>query len=155
MRPGGVVVSKTGELACTWCRRGFRRRLTGGRPQVFCSERCRRSHDTAGRRWVSAALADGRLSVDELATPAAANRAVHRGVHPPPLSDAELAAAAQRSAEAEQLIGELAAALVELEDDNFAVALRLFRPVLVRNFFAWVDRDREPEPTRMPATPRS
>src|SRR5215472_3016703 len=87
---------QAGELACSWCRQGFAPRDTGGKPQRFCSERCRRAFDAGGRRWVAAALADGTLTVDELVHPGAAKL--------PPLADADPDAAAPQPAEAGRLL---------------------------------------------------
>jgi len=51
---------------CAWCHTGFQRRRTGGSDQLYCSTHCRRTCDMAARRWAAAAIASGRLSVEEL-----------------------------------------------------------------------------------------
>jgi len=51
---------------CLWCRQGFAYRRTGGSPQRFCSRTCRHDFHTAARRWISAALDHGRLSIEDL-----------------------------------------------------------------------------------------
>jgi len=71
------------------------------------------------------------LTVDELVHPGAAKL--------PPLADADPAAAATQPAEAGRLLDEIAVALGELDDDDFVLALRLFRPALIRRLFAWLD----------------
>jgi hypothetical protein len=60
---------------CGWCSRAFMPRTTGGKPQVFCREACRRGFDAAGRRWVYEAIARGMLTIDALRKGAAATRA--------------------------------------------------------------------------------
>jgi hypothetical protein len=62
-------------ITCRWCGRSFTPRANGGKPQHFCRPACRRALDAAGRSWIGAALADGRLTIDALrgapaATPA-------------------------------------------------------------------------------------
>jgi len=47
-------------------RQGVRPRTTGGKPQTFCREACRRTFDAAGRRWIAAAVAEGSLTVAAL-----------------------------------------------------------------------------------------
>jgi hypothetical protein len=54
-------LSTTDDGICRWCGCAFRPRLTGGYPQRFCHSACRRAFDGAARRWVSAAIADGRF----------------------------------------------------------------------------------------------
>ena len=53
-------------MLCGWCGKGFRPRTTGGKPQTFCREACRRTFDAAGRRWIAAAVAEGSLTVAAL-----------------------------------------------------------------------------------------
>jgi len=45
--------------SCTWCGRAFTPRTTGGKLQTFCRTGCRRAFDTAGRKYVAEAIADG------------------------------------------------------------------------------------------------
>jgi len=51
---------------CRWCGRAFTPRKNGGKPQYFCRSSCRRALDAAGRRWIAAALADGRVTTEAL-----------------------------------------------------------------------------------------
>jgi len=51
---------------CRWCGRAFTPRKNGGKPQYFCRSSCRRALDAAGRRWIAAALADGRVTIEAL-----------------------------------------------------------------------------------------
>jgi hypothetical protein len=51
---------------CFWCGRRFEPRNDGGKPQRFCSTRCRRALDAAGRRYIFDALAAGSLTVADL-----------------------------------------------------------------------------------------
>jgi hypothetical protein len=51
---------------CSWCSGPFTPRTTGGRPQRFCSERCRRASEKAMREWAQAELAAGRVTLAEL-----------------------------------------------------------------------------------------
>lgn len=128
------------ELPCAWCQRGFVPRDDGGKPQRFCSARCRRAFDAAGRSWVGTALAQRRLGVDELVIAAAARRAVHYGpTKLPPLMDTDFEAAARRSAEAAELIDAILIALGELSESEIVVALGLFPASLVRRLYAWGD----------------
>jgi len=64
----------TKPAACAWCGRAFTPRATGGHPQRFCRPPCRRSLDTAGRRWVADAMAAGALTVATLRSGYAATR---------------------------------------------------------------------------------
>jgi len=61
---------------CLWCDRTFAPRTSGGKPQHFCRPACRRALDAAGRRWIAAALADGRLSIDALRSGSPGTRAL-------------------------------------------------------------------------------
>jgi hypothetical protein len=51
---------------CDWCSRPFTPRRTGGRPQRFCSERCRRASEKAMREWAQQELAAGRVTIAEI-----------------------------------------------------------------------------------------
>jgi hypothetical protein len=51
---------------CVWCGRAFTPRCDGGKPQRFCSIRCRRALDAAGRRYIADALASGALTIADL-----------------------------------------------------------------------------------------
>ena len=51
---------------CTWCGVSFTPRTTGGKPQRFCSERCRRQFDSGCRAWAEQAVASGLLTVSAL-----------------------------------------------------------------------------------------
>lgn len=61
---------------CFWCSRAFTRRTTGGKPQRFCSPRCRRALDAAGRRYIRDALAGGTLTLAALQSGPGASRAL-------------------------------------------------------------------------------
>lgn len=52
---------------CLWCSQPFRPRVTGGRPQKFCSPRCRVEFFDAARAWAVAEVEAGRLTAAELA----------------------------------------------------------------------------------------
>ena len=51
---------------CPWCGKAFGRRSTGGKPQRFCSMRCRRAMDAGLRAWAHEQFAMGRVSITEL-----------------------------------------------------------------------------------------
>lgn len=51
---------------CIWCGGYFAPRLSGGSAQRFCSSSCRQSFHTASRRWVSAAVEAGVISIESL-----------------------------------------------------------------------------------------
>jgi hypothetical protein len=54
------------ELICPVCDTGFEPRADGGKAQQFCSSRCRRVGDHAGRLWIRRALQAGRLTWGEV-----------------------------------------------------------------------------------------
>ena len=56
----------THQTICAWCLRRFAPRRTGGRPQRFCSERCRRGSEKAMREWAKGELAAGRATIAEI-----------------------------------------------------------------------------------------
>ena len=51
---------------CPWCGEAFGRRSSGGKPQRFCSMRCRRAMDAGLRAWAQQQFAMGRVSIAEL-----------------------------------------------------------------------------------------
>jgi hypothetical protein len=53
-------------LYCSWCDRPFRVRRTGGTPKKFCSPAHRNAFHTAARKWAEKAVADGRITLDDL-----------------------------------------------------------------------------------------
>jgi hypothetical protein len=53
-------------LYCSWCDRPFRLRRTGGTPKKFCSPAHRNAFHTAARKWAEKAVADGRITLDDL-----------------------------------------------------------------------------------------
>jgi hypothetical protein len=55
---------------CAWCSHLFTARRTGGKPQRFCSERCRRASEKAMRNWAREQLTEGRVTLAELQRPA-------------------------------------------------------------------------------------
>ena len=52
--------------SCEWCGNSFAPRTNGGKPQRFCSQRCRRALDSALRAWAQEQHARGRVTVAEL-----------------------------------------------------------------------------------------
>ncbi len=53
-------------MVCAWCGMAFAQRGTGGKPQKFCSTRCRREMDAGLRAWAQDQLAAGRVTIAEL-----------------------------------------------------------------------------------------
>jgi endogenous inhibitor of DNA gyrase (YacG/DUF329 family) len=51
---------------CPWCEHPFTPRRTGGKPQRFCSERCRREYERELRAWARARIADGEITPTQL-----------------------------------------------------------------------------------------
>src|SRR5215472_11362313 len=51
---------------CAWCSGRFTPRRTGGRPQCFCSEPCRRASEKSMREWARGELAAGRVTIAEI-----------------------------------------------------------------------------------------
>jgi hypothetical protein len=51
---------------CLLCDRPFRARRTGGTPKKFCSPAHRNAFHTAARKWAEKAVADGRITLDDL-----------------------------------------------------------------------------------------
>ena len=51
---------------CPWCGEAFGRRSSGGKPQRFCSMRCRRAMDAGLRAWAHEQFAMGRVLIAEL-----------------------------------------------------------------------------------------
>jgi hypothetical protein len=72
----GACVGIGAMTPCLWCGRRFMPRASGGKPQSFCRPACRRALDARGRRWIAAALADGRLTIGDLRNGRAATRAL-------------------------------------------------------------------------------
>ncbi len=78
---------------CLWCGARFGRR-SGGKPQRFCSEACRRSFARAALTWVEMAVATGELSRDTLRNSLPSNAALlsrgdaSSGLNPTPGSPA-------------------------------------------------------------------
>ena len=54
------------QLTCPWCGSSFTPRMTGGKPQRFCSTHCRRSMDAGLRVWAQDQLDQGKVTVAEL-----------------------------------------------------------------------------------------
>jgi hypothetical protein len=63
---------------CPWCERLFTPRRNGGKPQRFCSERCRRAFERELRAWARERVADGGI------TPAQLQRVRSQGAVGPP-----------------------------------------------------------------------
>jgi hypothetical protein len=53
------ILGGEGVAACVWCRRRFTPRSTGGRPQRFCCQRCRRAYERELRVWARDQIAAG------------------------------------------------------------------------------------------------
>ncbi len=51
---------------CPWCERPFTPRSTGGRPQRFCCEQCRRAYERELRAWARDQIAAGGLTPAQL-----------------------------------------------------------------------------------------
>jgi len=51
---------------CPWCERPFIPRSTGGRPQRFCCERCRRAYERELRAWARNQIAAGGVTSAQL-----------------------------------------------------------------------------------------
>ena len=51
---------------CMWCGEPFTPRKTGGKPQRFCSDRCRKEFHRACRIWAEAQVWFGELPVSAL-----------------------------------------------------------------------------------------
>lgn len=48
---------------CGWCDGLYHPRATGGRPQRFCGEQCRRAFEAALRAWAQDEFAAGRVTI--------------------------------------------------------------------------------------------
>jgi hypothetical protein len=51
---------------CAWCEHPFTPRRTGGKPQRFCCERCRRAFEHELRTWARERVADGGITPAQL-----------------------------------------------------------------------------------------
>jgi hypothetical protein len=51
---------------CLLCDRPFQARRTGGTPKKFCCPAHRNAFHTAARKWAEKAVADGRITLDDL-----------------------------------------------------------------------------------------
>jgi hypothetical protein len=51
---------------CLLCDRPFQPRRTGGTPKKFCCPAHRNAFHTAARKWAEKAVADGRITLDDL-----------------------------------------------------------------------------------------
>jgi len=51
---------------CPWCERSFTPRGTGGRPQRFCCERCRRAYERELRAWARNQIAAAGVTPTQL-----------------------------------------------------------------------------------------
>ena len=114
----------TEAASCAWCSHPFRPRATGGHAQRFCRPVCRRAFDAAGRRWVADAISGGTLTVAALRSGYAATRAlVAEAISSVPVSEAREpapVALTERDHEAEDLLGGLLVALLDLLGDGWA-----------------------------------
>lgn len=57
----------SGALACLWCTRSFEPRRGGSR-QTFCRPACRAAYHRATRQYCERAIANGRLTIEDLRT---------------------------------------------------------------------------------------
>jgi hypothetical protein len=55
----------TGPL-CPWCERAFTPRRTGGKPQRFCCDTCRRAFERELRAWARNQIAAGDVTPAQL-----------------------------------------------------------------------------------------
>ncbi len=67
-RDDGETCAKT-RRNCPWCGTVFTPRTSGGKPQQFCSSRCRRALENTLRTWAQDQLAEGRVTVAQLQRP--------------------------------------------------------------------------------------
>jgi hypothetical protein len=51
---------------CPWCSGTFAPRATGGQPQRFCSERCRRAFERELRAWARSRIVTGDITPAQL-----------------------------------------------------------------------------------------
>ena len=51
---------------CPWCGTQFTPRTSGGKPQRFCSPRCRREHEAGLQAWARDQEAAGRVTVADI-----------------------------------------------------------------------------------------
>jgi hypothetical protein len=70
-----------GSILCLWCSRAFTPRR-GGSQQVYCRAACRSAYHKAARQWCERAIADGRLTVQDLRDGAAAACTLPEGGEP-------------------------------------------------------------------------
>ncbi len=54
--------ASTSERPCPWCGTRFTPRTSGGKPQRFCSTRCRREHEAGLQAWARDQEAAGRVT---------------------------------------------------------------------------------------------
>ena len=54
---------------CLWCERPFKRRVSGGKAQRFCSPEHRTAFYSVARRWAVGAVQAGIVTVDYLKNP--------------------------------------------------------------------------------------
>ncbi len=53
-------------IDCPWCGSSFAPRGSGGKPQRFCSPRCRREHEAGLQAWARDQEAAGRVTRDDI-----------------------------------------------------------------------------------------
>ncbi len=58
--------SMTEPIHCPWCATQFTPRTSGGKPQRFCSARCRREHEAGLQAWARDQEAAGRVTKADL-----------------------------------------------------------------------------------------
>jgi hypothetical protein len=56
---------------CLWCGASFTAKKVGANLKRFCTPLCKNEFHSASRHWAEQALADGRLSLNDLKAPAA------------------------------------------------------------------------------------
>jgi hypothetical protein len=68
--PGAAAPVKSDTKAtrpiCAFCSHPFTARRTGGKPQRFCSERCRRAYERELRAWARNQIAAGGVTPPQL-----------------------------------------------------------------------------------------
>jgi hypothetical protein len=61
-----IRLTSSEDGTCLLCDRPFQARRTGGTPKKFCSPAHRNAFHTAARKWAEKAVADGRITLDDL-----------------------------------------------------------------------------------------
>jgi hypothetical protein len=127
----------TSDRACPWCGKGFTPRRDGGKEQRFCSAACRHALDAAGRRWITATLASGALTLVDLRNGTAATRALLPRPKPrEPLSEPPRPAPVM-SAERPEEAADLLYALLAVQSDGWTALAAAMSDVLFDRLKHW------------------